>query len=380
MKKRVAILGVTGSIGRSTLEVIRTERDRFEPILFSSHTSSDELLTLGREFPDALLILSGQNQGIEHGLKYGHQDLLKAIRNSGADIVVNGITGAAGLVPSLVSLESGADLALANKETIVMAAPLVFDAAAKGGGRVIPIDSEHSAIFNLINAHGIDRVEEILLTASGGPFRKHSAEALMNISPEEALVHPTWEMGPKITIDSATLANKGLEVIEAVGLFNIPVDQIRVVVHPQSIIHSMIRLTDGAVYAQLSKPDIRLPIHEALNFPECVPCAFGRLGFDDLTLEFEKPDNKRFPMLPLAYEAVRSGGITPAVYNAANEIAVAAFLAKGAAFLDIPRIVENVLSMAWPCPCLDLPSILEADAKARQSAQTFITEKCACAS
>ncbi|WP_010258296.1 1-deoxy-D-xylulose-5-phosphate reductoisomerase [Treponema primitia] len=379
MKKRVAILGVTGSIGRSTLEVIRAEKDSFEPILFSSHTSIDELLTVGKEFPDAVLVLSGQNQGIEHGLKYGLQDLLKAIQDSGADIVVNGITGAAGLVPSLVSLEAGADLALANKETIVMAAPLVFDAAAKGGGKIIPIDSEHSAIFNLINAHGIDRVEEILLTASGGPFRKYTAEALMTIRPEEALVHPTWAMGPKITVDSATLANKGLEVIEAAGLFHIPVDKIRVVVHPQSIIHSMIRLTDGAVYAQLSKPDIRLPIHEALNFPECVPCAFGRLGFDALTLEFEKPDNKKFPMLPLAYEAVRSGGITPTVYNAANEVAVAAFLAKGATFLDIPRIVENVLTMAWPCPHLDLPSILEADAKARQSAQTFIAEKCACA-
>jgi 1-deoxy-D-xylulose-5-phosphate reductoisomerase len=379
MKKQVAILGVTGSIGKSALEVIRSERDSFEPVLFSSHTNIDGLLPLGREFPKAVLVLSGQNQGIEQAPRYGFQELLRSIRDSGADIVVNGITGAAGLVPSLVSLESGADLALANKETIVMAAPLVFAAAAKGGGRIIPIDSEHSAIFNLINAHGIDRVEEILLTASGGPFRKHPAEALITVTPEEALVHPTWKMGPKITIDSATLANKGLEVIEAVGLFNIPVDQIRVVVHPQSIIHSMIRLTDGAVYAQLSKPDIRLPIHEALNFPGCIPSTFGRLEFDALTMEFEKPDCKRFPMLPLAYEAVRSGGIIPAVYNAANEVAVSAFLSKNATFPDIPRIVENVLNMAWTCPRLDLPSILEADGKARQLAQNFVT-KLACAS
>jgi 1-deoxy-D-xylulose-5-phosphate reductoisomerase len=379
MKKQVAILGVTGSIGKSALEVIRSERDSFEPVLFSSHTNIDGLLPLGKEFPKALLVLSGKNQGIEQTLRYGFQELLRSIRDSGADIVVNGITGAAGLVPSLVSLESGADLALANKETIVMAAPLVFAAAAKGEGRIIPIDSEHSAIFNLINAHGIDRVEEILLTASGGPFRKYPAEALITVTPEEALVHPTWKMGPKITIDSATLANKGLEVIEAVGLFNIPVDQIRVVVHPQSIIHSMIRLTDGAVYAQLSKPDIRLPIHEALNFPECVRSTFGRLEFDALTLEFEKPDYKKFPMLPLAYEAVRSGGILPAVYNAANEVAVSAFLTKNAAFPDIPRIVENVLTMAWPCPSLDLPSILEADARARQLAQNFVTKR-ACAS
>ncbi|MDR2738627.1 MAG: 1-deoxy-D-xylulose-5-phosphate reductoisomerase [Treponema sp.] len=379
MRKKVAILGVTGSIGKSALEVIRAERDSFEPILFSSHTNIDGLLALGREFPKAVLVLSGQNQGIEQAPRYGRQELLKSIRDSGADIVVNGITGATGLVPSLVSLESGADLALANKETIVMAAPLVFAAAAKGGGRVIPIDSEHSAIFNLINAHGIDRLEEILLTASGGPFRKYPAEALITVTPEEALVHPTWKMGPKITVDSATLANKGLEVIEAVGLFNIPVDQIRVVVHPQSIIHSMIRLTDGAVYAQLSKPDIRLPIHEALTFPKCVPSTFGRLEFDALTLEFEKPDGKKFPMLPLAYEAVRSGGIIPAVYNAANEVAVSAFLTKNAAFPDIPHIVENVLNMAWPCPSLDLPAILEADAKARQAAHNFATKR-ACAS
>jgi 1-deoxy-D-xylulose-5-phosphate reductoisomerase len=379
MRKKVAILGVTGSIGKSALEVLRSESDRFEPVLFSSHTNVDGLLPLGREFPKAVLVLSGHNQGIEQALRYGRQELLQSIRDSGADIVVNGITGATGLVPSLVSLESGADLALANKETIVMAAPLVFAAAAKGGGKIIPIDSEHSAIFNLINAHGIDRVAEILLTASGGPFRKYPAEALITVTPEEALVHPTWKMGPKITIDSATLANKGLEVIEAVGLFTIPVDHIRVVVHPQSIVHSMIRLTDGAVYAQLSKPDIRLSIHEALNFPECVPSTFGRLEFDALTLEFEKPDGKKFPMLPLAYEAVRSGGIIPAVYNAANEVAVSAFLTKNAAFPDIPRIVETVLNTAWTCPRLDLPSILEADAKARQLAHNCVTKR-ACAS
>jgi 1-deoxy-D-xylulose-5-phosphate reductoisomerase len=388
MQKRVAVLGATGSIGKSTLDVLRAGNGDFEPVLFSSHTDIDGLLSLGREFPKAMLVLSGTDRDshpAEGNVRYGTQELLRAIPESGADIVVNGIAGAAGLAPSLASLEAGADLALANKETIVMAASLVFAAAAKGGGRIIPVDSEHSAIFNLIHAHGKGAtpqsdspVEELLLTASGGPFRKHSREMLAAITPAEALDHPTWNMGPKITIDSASLANKGLEVIEAAGLFNMPPERIRVVVHPQSIVHSMVRLKDGAVYAQLSKPDMRLPIHQALYWPGSAPCPFGRLDFDNLTLDFEKPDTGRFPMLPLAYQALRSGPLAPAVYNAANEEAVTAFLAQKAAFLDIPRIVEYVLNREWSYHSLDLPAILEADGKARELAKSFIMEKCTC--
>jgi 1-deoxy-D-xylulose-5-phosphate reductoisomerase len=380
MHKRAAVLGATGSIGKSTLDVLRAGKGDFEPVLFSSHTDSAGLRALGREFPKALLVLSGTDRGSAEGnVRYGRQELLRAIPESGADIVVNGIAGAAGLAPSLASLEAGADLALANKETIVMAASLVFAAAAKGGGRIIPVDSEHSAIFNLIHAHGKGApVEELLLTASGGPFRTYSRKMLAAITPEEALAHPTWSMGPKITIDSASLANKGLEVIEAAGLFNMPPERIRVVIHPQSIVHSMVRLTDGAVYAQLSKPDMRLPIHQALYWPDSAPCPFGRLDFDNLTLDFEKPDTERFPMLPLAYQALRSGALAPAVYNAANEEAVRAFLARKAAFLDIPRIVEYVLNRDWSYHSLDLPAILEADRKARELANRFIMEKCSC--
>jgi 1-deoxy-D-xylulose-5-phosphate reductoisomerase len=233
-----------------------------------------------------------------------------------------------------------------------------------------------------LEAHGKEKVEEILLTASGGPFRKRKKEELAAVTVEEALAHPTWNMGPKISLDSASMANKGLEVIEAVRLFDVAPERVTVVVHPQSVVHSMVRLKDGAVYAQLSRPDMRFPIHNALYYPDCEPCSSGALDFKALTLEFEAPDFERFPMLPLAYEAARKGGLYPAVYNAANEAAVAAFLTKRAAFLDIPRIVEYVLNRDWKIevpgtsvPGLTLQDILETDKKARKIAEKFIAEE-----
>jgi 1-deoxy-D-xylulose-5-phosphate reductoisomerase len=248
-------------------------------------------------------------------------------------------------------------------------------AAAQHRRRILPVDSEHSAIFSLIEAHGRETVEEILLTASGGPFRKYSPAELAAAGPADALAHPTWNMGPKITVDSATMANKGLEVIEAAGLFQIRPERITVTVHPQSIVHSMVRLRDGTVYAALSKPDMRLPIQNALDYPERLPCPFGRLDFGSLTLEFEKPDGERFPMLPLAYEAARLGGAYPAAYNAANEIAAAAFLTKRAGFLDIPRIVRYVLNDGrWDRGAEMLASILETDREARSLAEKYISE------
>ncbi|MDR2499799.1 MAG: 1-deoxy-D-xylulose-5-phosphate reductoisomerase [Treponema sp.] len=382
MKKKVAVLGATGSIGRSALDVIRAEGDSYEPVLFSSHRNLGGLLALSQEFPAAALALTGvETEAPPQGVLRGMAGLRRGIAEAAADMVVNGIAGAAGLEPSLLALEAGADLALANKETVVMAAPLVFALAAKRGRRILPVDSEHAAIFNLLEAHGREAVEELILTASGGPFRGCSREELSRISPDEALRHPTWKMGPKISVDSATLANKGLEVIEAAGLFDFPPGAVTVAVHPQSIVHSMVRLKNGAIYAELSQPDMRLPIHNALAYPLCGPCAFGRLDFNGLTLEFEKPDLERFPLLPLAYQAARLGGPYPVIYNAANEAGVAAFLAKSIGFLDIPQVVEYVMSNDWQAGTWNLREagvfeglalILETDRKARNAAEAYI--------
>lgn len=378
MKKRVAVLGATGSIGKSALDVIREARDRYEPALFTARRDRAGLLALRSEFPGAALALSGEPRGDDSIGYYGTEGLLRAIAESRADIALNGIAGAAGLEPSLAALESGADLALANKETIVMAGPLVLALAAKQGRRILPVDSEHQAVFSLIRAHGRENVDEVLLTASGGPFRTYDPARLASVTPEDALAHPTWSMGPKITVDSATLANKGLEVIEAAGLFQMPGEKIGVLIHPQSIVHSMVRLTDGTLYAALSKPDMRIPIQNALSFPECLPCPFGRLDFTSLgaplTLEFGNPDDERFPMLPLAREAAAKGGLYPAAYNAANEAAAAAFLARNAGFLDIPRIVRYVLNSGpWESGGADaLAAIWEADRTARALAERYI--------
>ncbi|MDR1637305.1 MAG: 1-deoxy-D-xylulose-5-phosphate reductoisomerase [Treponema sp.] len=361
MKKRIAVLGATGSIGRNTLDVIRANPRDFEPVLLSAKARAGSLRKLGEEFPGAALCLAGDNPAA----------LPEAIGKAGADITVNGISGAAGLESSMAVLEAGSDLALANKESIVMAGPLVLDLARKKGKRVVPVDSEHTAILQLIRAHNREKVAEILLTASGGPFRSYSREELEKVKAEDALSHPTWKMGPKITIDSASLANKGLEVIEAVRLFDMPPDKVSVVIHPQSVVHSMVRMGDGAVYAQLSRPDMRLAIQEALYWPESAPSPFGSLDFAGLTLEFEKPDGEKFPMLPLAYQAARQGGLYPCVYNGANEEAVAAFFSGEAGFLDIPLIVDYVLQKNWTGN-LDMGAVLEADRLARERARLFI--------
>jgi 1-deoxy-D-xylulose-5-phosphate reductoisomerase len=351
---KIAVLGATGSIGTSTLDVIRANPDRFVPTLFSAYRDAEKLKRLQALFPEARCVLASR------------ENLPDAIRGCGAERVVNGIAGAAGLLPSLAALETGADLALANKESVVMAWPLVRAAAEKTGAKIIPVDSEHAAVFSLINAHGAKAIEEIIITCSGGPFRNHSREELAAVKPDDALAHPTWKMGAKITIDSATLANKGLEVIEAARLFNVPSAKIKVVVHPQSIVHSMVRLRDGAVYAQLSQPDMRLPIHTALYYPEITPCAFASLDFTSLNLTFSAPDTGRFPLLSLAYAALNAGGGYPVAYNAANEAAAARFIQGEIGFMDIPRLVEQTLQKDWSAAADTLESILDIDQKARR--------------
>jgi 1-deoxy-D-xylulose-5-phosphate reductoisomerase len=379
MRKRVAVLGATGSIGKSALDVLRNGRDDFEVVLLASHTNRQALLELSGEFPRAALALAGPDRDAANSdaaVRYsGHAGLLRAIAECGADLAVNGIAGAAGLEPSLAVLETGADLALANKETMVMASPLALKKAREKNARIFPVDSEHAAIHALLRSQGRKNLEELLLTASGGPFRSWSLEAMAAVTPSQALAHPTWSMGPKITVDSSTMANKGLEVIEAAALFSLGVEKVRVVIHPQSVVHSMIRLRDGAVYAQLSKPDMRLPIHQALYGDDCVPCPFGRLDFDDLTLSFEKPDFNRFPMLALAYQAGTRGGLCPAAYNGANEAAVAAFLAASVPFLAISDIVAYVLDRDWDSGEFDLEAVREADRSARRLAEGYIAQK-----
>jgi len=373
MKKRVAVLGATGSIGKSALDVLRNGKERFQPVLFSSHTNGEALLELKKEFPGALVALSSDTAASPAGIDFtGNRGLLDAIAAAGADITVNGISGAAGLLPSQAVLSAGSDLALANKETVVMAGPLIFALAAEKKLNIIPVDSEHSAVFKLLAAHGKDNTREIILTASGGPFRTYTQEMLSRVTPQEALAHPTWNMGPKITVDSATMANKGLEVIEAAGLFSFSAGAIKVVIHPQSIVHSMIRLKDGAVYAQMSNPDMRLPIHDALSWPETEHSPFGVLDFDSLTLTFETCDFERFPMLALAYEALNGGPLLPAVYNAANEAAVEAFFKGRIRFLEIPRVVRYAIKEGRHDGPLTIENVLERDRQARELTEKLI--------
>ncbi|MDR3147300.1 MAG: 1-deoxy-D-xylulose-5-phosphate reductoisomerase [Treponema sp.] len=378
MKRKLAILGATGSIGRAALDVVRANDGDFELALLSAHSKGAALEALGAEFPRALLALSGAAASAGPGSSgpgpdgsrvgyRGPEALLAAIAEAGADITLNGIAGAAGLLPSLAALRAGSALALANKETVVLAYPLVKALAEEQGLPIIPVDSEHAAVFRLLEAHGRDQVREVILTASGGPFRGHTLHQLKKVTVREALAHPTWNMGPKISVDSATMANKGLEVIEAVRLFDLKPEQVTVVIHPQSVVHSLVRLVDGALYAQLSRPDMRLPIQEALYWPETVPSPFGGLELPGLRLDFEAPDGERFPMLPLAYEAARLGALYPCAYNGANEAAVEAFFHGRLGFLDIPAVVQYVLNQDWGGE-LHIESITEADRRSRELA------------
>jgi len=380
-KKRIAVLGATGSIGKSSLDIISRDLDNFEIVLLSANSSRHELEKLQKQFPSADCILAGEEGGKEK--------LLSAIANSKPDITINGISGSAGLEPSIAAINALSHLALANKETIVMAGQLVMNLAREKGVNIIPVDSEHSAVFHLLKffaeethtetlrhgGHGENKgslISEIILTASGGPFRNLSLEEMQNVTVKDALAHPTWNMGKKITIDSASMANKGLEIIEACVFFNVPSDKVKVVIHPQSIVHSMIRLCNGVIYAQLSKPDMRHPIHDAIYWEHTTPSSLEPLNFDSLTLEFSKPDTNKFPMLDLAWESARLGALYPCAYNAANETAVSAFLEQKIKFMDISKITEKVLQEDWSGNNMDLQTVLESDKKARLKAISII--------
>lgn len=352
-RRRVVVLGATGSIGTSTLDVIAHLPDRLQPLGLSGH-GQWELLgeQAARHKPrwvtvtdrDAHDRLSASRLPAGTELLHGEDGVMTMVTHPDVDVVVSAIVGSAGLNGTWAALEAGKTVALANKETLVVAGPLVMELAARTGARLLPVDSEHSAVFQALQCGKPAEVERVVLTASGGPFRGKKAAELANVTPEQALRHPTWKMGNKITIDSATLMNKALEVIEARWLFGLPPERIEVIIHPESIIHSFVEFKDGSVLAQLSPPDMRLPIQYALTYPERVAGPAKRLSWRELSqLSFEQPDPETFPCLQLGYEVARKGGTCGAVLNAANEAAVGRFLEGGLRFLDIPRAVRAAL-------------------------------------
>ena len=354
MKRRIAILGSTGSIGTQTLDVIRQHPDRFEVVLLSARRSADLLIRQAVEFDAANVVICDEAryrevadalQGRDTKVWAGVDSLCELVAMSCVDIVVGAMVGFSGLRPTLAALRAGKIVALANKETLVAAGEVVTATARTNGGVLLPVDSEHSAIFQCLLAAGDNPVEKVHLTASGGPFRTWEKQRIAGATAAQALRHPNWDMGAKVTIDSATMMNKGFEVIEARWLFDLRPEQIQVVVHPESVIHSMVEFADGAVIAQLGCPDMREPIGFALAFPERLTVGNKRLDFAALgSLSFEAPDTGRFPCLALAYEALRRGGNAPCALNAANEVAVAAYLKDLISFYDIAKIAERALA------------------------------------
>ncbi len=374
-KTKLVILGSTGSIGQSTEKVLLKHPGRFEVQALVAYSNIDRLEQQYRMFqPEYLCVInSAKADELDSRLKNepvtvlaGEDEAINLAALSSADMVVNAIVGAAGLRASLTAIESGKLLALANKESLVAGGPLFASLVKKHGGKILPIDSEHSAIWQALICGKAEEVRRIIITASGGPFRNFPLDKFNEITPEMALNHPTWKMGPKISIDSATLANKGLEVMEAVSLFDITIDQVSVVVHPQSIVHSMVEYVDSSIIAQMSKPDMCLPISYALFWPDRVESDFGQLDPALMgNLTFEPPNFDKFPALSHAFEAARIGGTAPAIYNAANEEAVAMFLKKAITFTDIPNVIKSGLDSIEIVSQPDLNDILEADRATR---------------
>ena len=372
---RVAILGSTGSIGRSALQVISRHPDRFEVVGLAANQNVDVLAAQAATFGPESAVLCDATLDLPNGVgrtswASGRDAMLALAARPDIDVVLNALVGAAGLEPTLIALKAGHRLALANKESLVAGGALVLDAARAGGGEIIPIDSEHSAILQCLEGHAIESVQRVVLTASGGPFRGRNSQELSNVGAAEALQHPTWDMGAKISIDSATLANKALEVIEAHFLYGLDYDAIDAVVHPQSVIHSFVEFIDGSVLAQLGFPTMELPILYALEYPNRVDDPTLR-SYDPVRsspLTFEEIDDEAFPMFSLGAEAGRRSGCTPAVYNAANEIAVQWFLEDSIRFGDIAEVVRLTMDRVGTHAVHDIDDVIAADAAARVEA------------
>ena len=390
--RRVAILGSTGSIGVNTLDVIRSHPERFKVVALTAGKQVDRLAEQCLEFNPAIAVVADadgaarlsamlKDKKIATEVLYGPEAMVTAVTQSNCDTVMAAIVGAAGLVPALAAAKAGKRVLLANKEALVMSGDLFMQAMQSGGGELLPIDSEHNAIFQCLPQqftkapHDYLGVEELWLTASGGPFRDTPISELSAITPEQACAHPNWVMGRKISVDSATMMNKGLEVIEAFWLFGLPLGKIKVLIHPQSVVHSMVRYRDGSVLAQMGQPDMRTPIAYGLAWPERIHAGVAPLNLTQFSaLSFTEPDLARFPCLALAFSAAKTGGTAPAILNAANEIAVAAFLDTGLPYLRIPEVVEKTLNHIQSVPASSLELILEVDAQARQVATSLMSE------
>jgi 1-deoxy-D-xylulose-5-phosphate reductoisomerase len=387
--QRITILGATGSIGVSTLDVLARHPERYSVYALSAHSRVDELAAQCERFRPARAVVGSaaaaeqlgallRAKGLRTEVEYGEQALCAIASAAEVDAVMAAIVGAAGLAPTLAAARAGKKVLLANKEALVMSGQLFMDAVRDHGAVLLPIDSEHNAIFQCL-PHGYGRapgaagVAKVLLTASGGPFLTRAVETLDAVTPEQACKHPNWVMGRKISVDSATMMNKGLEVIEAHWLFGAPADQIEVVIHPQSVIHSMVSYVDGSVLAQLGNPDMRTPIAHALAWPERIASGVGQLDLTRMgALQFERPDFTRFPCLALAFDALRAGGTAPALLNAANEVAVQAFLDLRIGFRQIDRVIAHVMDAVPHGAASSIAAVMAQDAAARAAADAYI--------
>jgi 1-deoxy-D-xylulose-5-phosphate reductoisomerase len=382
-KKKVILLGATGSIGSSALRVLRAHTEHLQLVGVTAHSDYKGLASICHEFAVPNAVLSGDTAYRDAKstgsfpkhtrLSCGNEGLLEIATLPEADIVLIAVVGACGLKPTLAAIEAGKDIALANNELLVLGGAFVVEAAKRKGVRLLPTDSEHNAIFQCVEGHPLQQIDKLILTASGGQFRDLPLEQLVRVTPQEATQHPNWSMGPKITVDSATMANKGLELIEARWLFGLPPEKLEVVIHSQSIVHSFVQFIDGSILAQLSPPSMTFAIQHCLLYPERAPGVDKTTDFEKpFQLDFKPPEFERFPCLKLAYDALCDGGSAPPVFNAANEIAVERFLASEISFLDIPRTIEHTLnSISAKTPISDLDNLLEIDARAREIAKNF---------
>ena len=385
MTRKIAILGATGSIGKSTLDLVERDRERFEVMAVTAGTNAEALADIARRTNAKLAVVADEARldelrqrlaGSDCRAASG-EDALTEAATGDCELVIAAIVGCAGLRPTMAAVEAGKTVALANKEALVTAGALMTDAAKASGATLLPVDSEHNAIFQCLAGSRRHYLSKIILTASGGPFRTASLGTIANASPAQAVAHPKWSMGAKISVDSATLMNKGLELIEAHYLFGVPSDQLEVVIHPQSVIHSMVEFVDGSVLAQLGSPDMRIPIAYALAWPERMATPAQRLDLAAIArLDFEAPDLQRFPALRLAREALEAGGAAPIVLNAANEVAVASFLAGEIRFPDIARLVQEMLSDAEFDAPRSIGDVLEIDRVTRATTSAIMKASC----